>query len=76
MHRVLDNIRLIAETKARMGSKSPHIEWQFIVMKQNEHQIPEARQMAAELGVDDIVFKKVDFPMERTTLSWRRSGFR
>ena len=60
--RVLDNIKLISDTKARMGVKTPHVEWQFIVMKQNEHQIPEARRMAAELGVDDIVFKKVDFP--------------
>ena len=62
LHRVLDNIQLVTETKARKGVNTPHVEWQFIVMKQNEHQIPEAKQMAAELGVDDIVFKKVDFP--------------
>jgi hypothetical protein len=31
-------------------------------MRQNEHQVAEAREMASRLGVDDIVFKKVDFP--------------
>ena len=62
LDRVLDNIKLLAQKKKEMGSKTPYLEWQFIVMRQNEHQIPEARRMAKELGVDGIVFKKVDFP--------------
>ena len=62
LERVLDNIKLLDETRKRLGSKTPYIEWQFIVMRQNEHQIPEARRLANELGVDGIVFKKVDFP--------------
>ena len=59
---VLENIKLIAEKKRELGTRDPYIEWQFIVMKQNEHQIPEARRLARELGVDQIIFKKVDFP--------------
>ena len=62
LDRVLDNIRLLVEKKKELGYKTPFIEWQFIVMRQNEHQIPEAREMAGDLGVDNIVFKKVDFP--------------
>lgn len=62
LDRVLDNIRLLAQKKKELGYKTPFIEWQFIVMRQNEHQIPEAKDMAKELGVDNIVFKKVDFP--------------
>ena len=62
LDRVLDNIRLLAETRRRLGSTTPFLEWQFIVMRQNEHQMEDARRMAAELGVDDIVFKQVDFP--------------
>ena len=59
---VLANLKLISETRERLGSQTPYIEWQFIVMRQNEHQMDEARELAKSLGVDDIVFKKVDFP--------------
>ena len=59
---VMSNLRLFIEKKKELRSKTPYIEWQFIVMKQNEEQIPEARRMAKEIGVDQIVFKKVDFP--------------
>jgi MoaA/NifB/PqqE/SkfB family radical SAM enzyme len=62
LDRVLDNLRLLDRKKRELASKTPYIEWQFIVMRQNEHQIEEARHLADELGVDSLVFKKVDFP--------------
>ena len=62
LYRVLDNIKLFVQKKRELGYKTPYVEWQFIVMRQNEHQIPEARRMSEELGVDGIVFKNVDFP--------------
>ena len=62
LDRVLDNMRLLVQKKKELGRSNPHLEWQFIVMRQNEHQIPEARALANELGMDSIVFKKVDFP--------------
>ena len=62
LHRVLDNIRLLVQKKQELGSRTPYIEWQFIVMRQNEHQVQQARQLADELGIDGIIFKKVDFP--------------
>jgi MoaA/NifB/PqqE/SkfB family radical SAM enzyme len=62
LDRVLDNMRLLDQKKRELGSTTPHIEWQFIVMRQNEHQIEDARALAESLGVDSLVFKKVDFP--------------
>ena len=62
LDRVLDNIRLLVQKKKDLGYKTPYIEWQFIVMRQNQHQVSQARAMAKELGVDNIVVKKVDFP--------------
>ena len=62
LSRVLENIRLLARKKQELGMTTPYLEWQFIVMRQNEHQMDDARRLARELGVDDIVFKKVDFP--------------
>ena len=62
LDRVLANLRLIVETKRRLGSESPYLEWQFIVMKQNEHEVEAARELATEIGVNGIIFKDVDFP--------------
>ena len=59
---VLANVKLLAEKKRELGSRTPLLEWQFIIMRHNEHQKAEARQMAKDLGVDLITFKKVDFP--------------
>ena len=62
LDRVLDNMRLLVQKKKELGYKTPYIEWQFIVMRQNQHQVSQARAMAKELGVDNMVLKKVDFP--------------
>ena len=62
LDRVLANINLLVQKKRELGYTTPHLEWQFIVMRQNEHQMDEASQLAGQLGVDSLVFKKVDFP--------------
>ncbi|MEE9324053.1 MAG: radical SAM protein [Dehalococcoidia bacterium] len=63
---VLKNIQLLVQKRKELGYKTPYLEWQFIVMRQNEHQIPEARRMAKRMGMDSIVFKRVDFPFGET----------
>ena len=63
LDRVLANLQLLVDTKRELGLDTPYIEWQFIVMRQNQHQIPEARAMAEAMGVGGILFKKVDFPL-------------
>ena len=62
LDRVLDNLRLLVQKKKELGYATPHVEWQFIVMRQNEHQMEEARRLATEIGVDSVIFKNVDFP--------------
>ena len=62
LQRVLDNVNLLVEKKRELGYSTPYIEWQFIVMRQNEHEMGEAKQLAADMGVDSIIFKNVDFP--------------
>ena len=62
LDRVLDNIKLLVQKKKELGYATPKLEWQFIVMRQNEFQMDDARRLAVELGVDSLVFKKVDFP--------------
>ncbi|MBR0825102.1 radical SAM protein [Bradyrhizobium manausense] len=48
---VISNIRAINAFKRQYGSELPRLVWQFIVFGHNEHELPVARAMAAELGM-------------------------
>lgn len=60
---VFQNMRSIMEAKKRLKSKTPKIEWQFLVFKHNEHQIEQARAMAEEFGVDRFRLRSPGFPL-------------
>ena len=62
LDRALDNLKLLVQKKRELGFTTPHVEWQFIVMRQNENQMEDAKVLAAEIGVDSLIFKNVDFP--------------
>jgi MoaA/NifB/PqqE/SkfB family radical SAM enzyme len=49
---VIGNIRAINAHKKALDSDLPRLAWQFVVFGHNEHEIPKARAMAAELGMD------------------------
>jgi radical SAM protein with 4Fe4S-binding SPASM domain len=59
---VLDNLRTLLKRRDELGLQTPWIRWQFIIMKHNEHQIDEARQLAKEIGVDEVTFIPVGLP--------------
>jgi MoaA/NifB/PqqE/SkfB family radical SAM enzyme len=46
----LDGMRLVVDAKRRRNSRI-QIEWQFLLHKHNMHEIDQARELAAELGV-------------------------
>ncbi len=50
-------LRLLISRKKERGIKKPFVEFQFIVMKQNEHQMEEVKKYCKEVGVDKLVFK-------------------
>ncbi len=52
-----EGLRLFAKRKKELGKKVPFIEFQFIVMKQNEHQLDDVLKYGKEVGVDKVVFK-------------------
>jgi len=49
--------RLFMRNKLSRKLKKPFVEFQFIVMKQNEHQLEEVKKYARELGVNKVAFK-------------------
>lgn len=60
--RVTDNVRRLLAIRARLGSRTPEVEWQFIVFQHNEHQRDEARRMAKEIGFDRLRFASPGMP--------------
>jgi len=54
---VLQGARNVVKWKKELKSKTPHIVFQFLVVKPNEHQIPEIYQLAEEIGIDEVKLK-------------------
>ncbi|HTD92781.1 MAG TPA: radical SAM/SPASM domain-containing protein [Chitinophagaceae bacterium] len=57
LEKVLAGARNIVKWKKELRSKTPFIIFQFLVVKPNEHQIEDVKQLAKEIGVDDVWFK-------------------
>ncbi len=51
-HQVIANIERINHYKRELGSATPKLIWQFIIFGHNEHEVLEAKAMAARLGME------------------------
>lgn len=54
---VLQGARNIVRWKKKMKSATPHIIFQFLVVRPNEHQIEEIYELADEIGIDEVKLK-------------------
>ncbi len=52
-----DGLRTLINRRNELGMKKPFVELQFIVMKQNEHQMDDVLKYGKNTGVDKVVFK-------------------
>jgi radical SAM protein with 4Fe4S-binding SPASM domain len=57
LEKVLEGTRNVVKWKKELKSKTPFIIFQFLVVKPNEHQIEEVKQIARKMEVDDVWFK-------------------
>lgn len=57
LNKVLEGTRQILQQKKELGRRTPHVIWQFVVFKPNQHQIAEVKRMGKELGVDEVKIK-------------------
>ena len=57
LQKVLDGTKNVIKWKKKLKSATPAILWQFLVVGPNEHQIPEIKKMAKDMGVDKLVLK-------------------
>lgn len=54
---VLQGARNMVKWKKKLNSTTPHLIFQFLVVKPNEHQIPEIYRLAQEIGIDEVKLK-------------------
>lgn len=57
LEKVIDGTKNIIKWKKKLNSKTPHVIFQFLVVKPNEHQIKEVYKLANTLGVDEVGLK-------------------
>jgi radical SAM protein with 4Fe4S-binding SPASM domain len=57
LEKVLEGTKNIIEWKKKLKSKYPQVVFQFLVVKQNEHEIEEIKNIGLKLGVDKVIYK-------------------
>jgi radical SAM protein with 4Fe4S-binding SPASM domain len=57
LHKVLEGTRNVLKWKRELKSRTPHVIFQFLVVRPNEHQIADVQRLARELGVDEVGLK-------------------
>ena len=57
LDKVIEGTKNLVRVKKEMNSKTPHIIFQFLVVKPNEHQIDDVKKLAKKIGVDEVTLK-------------------
>src|SRR5882762_11190789 len=57
LDKVIEGTKNIIRWKKELKSKTPHVIFQFLVVKHNEHQIEDVKKLAKTLGVDEVKLK-------------------
>lgn len=57
LQKVLDGTSNIVYWKRKLKSKTPHLIFQFLVVRPNEHQVEDIKSLGRTMGVDEVRFK-------------------
>ncbi len=57
LQKVMDGTKNILKWKKALKSKTPHVIFQFVVFRQNEHEVEEVKKLGKQLGVDEVKIK-------------------
>lgn len=55
--KVIEGAKNMVAAKKKLKSSTPHLIFQFLVVKPNEHQLDSVHQLAKEIGIDEVRFK-------------------
>jgi radical SAM protein with 4Fe4S-binding SPASM domain len=57
LEKVLEGARNMVKWKRALKSSTPHLIFQFLVVRPNEHQVGEVEALARATGIDEVIFK-------------------
>lgn len=57
LEKVIEGTKNILKWKKQLGSKTPHVIFQFVVFRQNEHEVEDVKKLGKQLGVDEVKIK-------------------
>ncbi|NVK83965.1 MAG: SPASM domain-containing protein [Cytophagia bacterium] len=57
LEKVIEGTKSVVKWKKELKSNTPHIIFQYLVVKPNEHQLEDVERMAKDLGVNEVAFK-------------------
>jgi radical SAM protein with 4Fe4S-binding SPASM domain len=57
LEKVIEGAKNVIAWKKKLKSKTPHVVFQFLVVRPNEHQINDVHTLAKQIGVDQVVLK-------------------
>ncbi|HEX8516651.1 MAG TPA: SPASM domain-containing protein [Bacteroidia bacterium] len=57
LKKVIEGAENIIKWKKELRSRTPHVIFQFLVVKPNEHQVDEVKELARKTGADEVRFK-------------------
>jgi len=57
LEKVIEGTKNVLRLRKEMKSKTPHVVFQFLVVRANEHQITKVYALAKQLGVDRVALK-------------------
>jgi len=57
LEKVIEGAKNVVKWKKELNSKTPHVIFQFLVVKPNEHQLEDVKKLGKEVGVDEVRFK-------------------
>lgn len=57
LNKVIEGTKHLLAAKKRMNSSTPHLIFQFLAVKPNEHEIPEVFKLGKEMNIDEVRIK-------------------
>lgn len=57
LKKVMEGAKNVIKWKKQLKASTPYVIFQFLVVKPNEHQVDELKELAREIGVDEVILK-------------------
>ena len=57
LQKVIEGTNYLLEAKKKLKSATPHLIFQFLAVKPNEHEIPEVVELGKKMGIDEVRIK-------------------